>query len=303
VNGAVKISPTDFLATCTTGYRFTFNGQEKTDEISGAGNHNTALYWEYDTRLGRRWNVDPETKFNESSYLTFSGNPIFFIDPIGNSATKYQDENGILIRETKDGNNEKVVTVLDEQMANFKVWEKIGDEKGVMDNAFYNKSLTNTLEKGQNIWKRFTTSKIEFTAGAQGQFEFTIGNVVYDFTVNAGSAGVVSSESNYIDGIQVGKGFNYYGKGNETQIKREISVKAGGGFSLERTRTGYTTAGMKDDAANSYSAQVSAGEYKVIHKNNVVIQILIAKQSVGVAGGVGLNYKVGTGIIKKTVIK
>lgn len=26
------------------GYRFAFNGQEKTDEISGFGNHNTALY-------------------------------------------------------------------------------------------------------------------------------------------------------------------------------------------------------------------------------------------------------------------
>ena len=26
------------------GYRFGFNGQEKTDEIAGAGNHTTALY-------------------------------------------------------------------------------------------------------------------------------------------------------------------------------------------------------------------------------------------------------------------
>ena len=45
------------------GYRFGFNGQEKVDEIAGAGNHTTAEFWEYDTRLGRRWNRDPEPTF------------------------------------------------------------------------------------------------------------------------------------------------------------------------------------------------------------------------------------------------
>jgi hypothetical protein len=41
-------------------YRFGFNGQEKVNEIAGVGNHNTAEFWEYDTRLGRRWNLDPK---------------------------------------------------------------------------------------------------------------------------------------------------------------------------------------------------------------------------------------------------
>ena len=69
--------------------RFAFNGQENTDEISGVGNHNTALYWEYDTRLGRRWNVDPVVKPFESSYATFSDNPIYNIDPNGDNAGDY----------------------------------------------------------------------------------------------------------------------------------------------------------------------------------------------------------------------
>ncbi len=43
-------------------YRFGFNTQEKTDEIAGPGNHNTATFWEYDGRLGRRWNIDPVVK-------------------------------------------------------------------------------------------------------------------------------------------------------------------------------------------------------------------------------------------------
>ncbi|MDA3891191.1 MAG: hypothetical protein PF517_05950, partial [Salinivirgaceae bacterium] len=41
-------------------YRFGFGGQEKDDEITGnSGTHYTAAFWEYDTRIGRRWNVDP----------------------------------------------------------------------------------------------------------------------------------------------------------------------------------------------------------------------------------------------------
>lgn len=47
-------------AMASPSYRFGFNGQEKDDEMSGEGNTNTAEYWEYDARLGRRWNIDPK---------------------------------------------------------------------------------------------------------------------------------------------------------------------------------------------------------------------------------------------------
>ncbi|MFN9319888.1 MAG: hypothetical protein ACK58Q_04825, partial [Chitinophagales bacterium] len=49
-------------------YRFGFNGQEKDDEVYGAGNLNTAEFWEYDTRIGRRWNTDPRPNISVSSY-------------------------------------------------------------------------------------------------------------------------------------------------------------------------------------------------------------------------------------------
>lgn len=64
-------------------YRYGFNGQEKTDEISGSGNHNSALHWEYDTRLGRRWNIDRVVKAWQSGYAAFSNSPIWKIDPNG----------------------------------------------------------------------------------------------------------------------------------------------------------------------------------------------------------------------------
>lgn len=65
-------------------YRYGFNGQEKDDEVTGnSGTSYTAEYWQYDSRLGRRWNIDPVVKPWESPYAAFSNNPIFLIDPTG----------------------------------------------------------------------------------------------------------------------------------------------------------------------------------------------------------------------------
>ena len=66
-------------------YRFGFNGQEKDDEIYGTGNSMTAKFWQYDARLGRRWNVDPKPNCSISQYAVFSGNPIWFSDHLGDT--------------------------------------------------------------------------------------------------------------------------------------------------------------------------------------------------------------------------
>src|ERR1017187_5382601 len=43
--------------------RFLFNGMEQDPEIDGiTGADYTATNWEYDARLGRRWNLEPEAK-------------------------------------------------------------------------------------------------------------------------------------------------------------------------------------------------------------------------------------------------
>ena len=68
---------------CTGSYRYGFNTQEKDDEVYGKGNLNTAMFWEYDTRLGRRWNQDQIVKPWESRYATFADNPIYYVDPLG----------------------------------------------------------------------------------------------------------------------------------------------------------------------------------------------------------------------------
>jgi hypothetical protein len=70
----------------TTAYRYGFNGQDKDDEVSGEGNSNTAEFWQYDTRLGRRFNVDPRPNPSLSIYACFGNNPIFFRDINGDTA-------------------------------------------------------------------------------------------------------------------------------------------------------------------------------------------------------------------------
>ena len=79
-----------FLAP-NSSYRYGFNGQEKDNEVYGTGNLNTAEYWEYDTRIGRRWNVDPSTNPSESPYACLNNNPILFIDPNGDKPSGPDD--------------------------------------------------------------------------------------------------------------------------------------------------------------------------------------------------------------------
>jgi RHS repeat-associated protein len=64
-------------------YRYGFNSQEQDNEIYGNGNSYTAEFWQYDPRLGRRWNVDPVIDFSTSPYHVMHLNPINKTDPNG----------------------------------------------------------------------------------------------------------------------------------------------------------------------------------------------------------------------------
>jgi RHS repeat-associated protein len=66
-------------------YRYGFNGQEKSNEINESSY--TAEAWQYDARLGRRWNIDPVVKPFESPYATLANNPIWLTDPDGRDTT------------------------------------------------------------------------------------------------------------------------------------------------------------------------------------------------------------------------
>ena len=83
--GFPKISQTDYSIICTTGYRFSFNGMEKDDEVKGVGNSLDFGARIYDSRLGRFLSLDPlKDEFRGYSNYSFSiNNPILFIDKNG----------------------------------------------------------------------------------------------------------------------------------------------------------------------------------------------------------------------------
>jgi RHS repeat-associated protein len=69
-------------------YRYSLNGQEREHEITGSPSHSSAEYWMYDSRIARRWEIDPVFKNHESPYATFHNNPITFQDPNGADPVK-----------------------------------------------------------------------------------------------------------------------------------------------------------------------------------------------------------------------
>ena len=69
------------------GYKYGFNGQEKDNQVSGNGNSYSAEFWQYSSRLGKRWNLDPRPNVSISPYATFGNNPILFSDVKGDTIT------------------------------------------------------------------------------------------------------------------------------------------------------------------------------------------------------------------------
>ncbi|MBI1838241.1 MAG: hypothetical protein HYR91_13345, partial [Flavobacteriia bacterium] len=67
------------------GLRYGFNGYEADNEVKGNGNSYTTDYRQYDPRLGRWLTLDPlMAKYpNQSPYVAFNNNPIYFVDPLG----------------------------------------------------------------------------------------------------------------------------------------------------------------------------------------------------------------------------
>lgn len=75
-----------YIAGGSLSYRYGFNGQERSDEIEGPGDSYTAEFWEYDPRIGRRWNVDPKPNASISLFAAFDNSPIWHFDSKGDSS-------------------------------------------------------------------------------------------------------------------------------------------------------------------------------------------------------------------------
>jgi hypothetical protein len=91
-----------FVESAGKKYRFGFNTQERDEDINSE--HYTAEFWEYDSRSGRRWNVDPKT----GKYPALSGYSVLFNSPILRN-DPFGDEPPIGFKEHKGLNNSKLL--------------------------------------------------------------------------------------------------------------------------------------------------------------------------------------------------
>ena len=135
-------------------YKFGFGGQEADQEIAGDKSMYTAQFWEYDAKIGRRWNVDPIIKHSFSTYSTFSNNPIIFIDPMGNTDYYYK---GNYVG--TDGVNNNVVGVISDKGLRDKIREGMkqngkyvieGIDHGVSGDGYFGINR-DVLKKSQSI--------------------------------------------------------------------------------------------------------------------------------------------------------
>jgi len=141
----------------SNGYRYGFNGQER--DVDNGNDMYTAQFWEFDSRIGRRWNVDPLTfKFPwQSPYCGLDDNPIHKADPEGaKTESVHIDPKGNVLKDIKDGDNSvfvhatgitetdvtKTYTATDHSAGGLKVGElgKTIDANGIVTNVLLDNS-------------------------------------------------------------------------------------------------------------------------------------------------------------------
>jgi hypothetical protein len=146
-------------------YRYSYNSQEKSDEIAGAGNHTTAKFWEYSTRLGVRWNTDPVVDPSISPYATKEDNPIKNSDPNGDCTTCPKSGTsgavGLTMNLGTQNNRVSLKFSVTRQLGSFSL--SVGG--GISANGTFNNTGTNGIELRGSVMGGFDNGKTSVQLG------------------------------------------------------------------------------------------------------------------------------------------
>ena len=127
-------------------YRYGFNTQEQDDEVYGNGNLNTAKFWEYDTRLGRRWCIDPKPIVGISSYACFKNNSIIYRDLLGDTTLVYNGDSGDLIAMLPDKNQNTLIILTNLTTLDIQFYSAFNNKEGyasmIESTAKYNSMIS-----------------------------------------------------------------------------------------------------------------------------------------------------------------
>lgn len=139
-----------FTASTASSYRYGFNGQEKSTEVNSDGNLYNGEFWEYDSRIVRRWNVDPVPKVYESPYAVLGNNPISNIDPDGSDTLTFTmnttNRKERRMKSGLDGTSSKVV-----MPGSSTTTENIDIKKGEGADVFYYQQNTTTIDENGKL--------------------------------------------------------------------------------------------------------------------------------------------------------
>jgi hypothetical protein len=153
------------------------NGQIKTDKISGEGNHNTALFWEYDTGLGRRWNVDPKPQIKISDYACFGDNPVTNSDKLGDVFDK---ESESTLQNIKSEINDKITEAKFAKSAIQAKTREVKSEKKL-------KALNLELENIEKQLSEMQSAIVEIAAMEKSKIIFSFAHENANVALSSGS--------------------------------------------------------------------------------------------------------------------
>lgn len=210
------------------------------------------MFWEYDSRIGRRWNLDPRPTVGMSQYATFNNSPIGLIDRFGDTAII--NDNGVLTRNDKNGDgllfhsyttkdkNGKSVTGLTRIHLND---PKLDAEQ--IDLFDVGKKMVRFLDEDEVNWILNKVGADEPLATANRLRAALEAYSAWDFGPNvlvpniAGSDGVegLHGADDYPEAWNQGGGFIFF-KGNVVHRAFNISDAGNFLFSAAATRSGIT---------------------------------------------------------------
>ncbi len=175
-------------------YRFGMNGQMKDNEFTGQdGAHTTAMYWEYDSRIGRRWNLDPKPTIGISDYSCFGNNPILNVDLSGDSwhkgsvakANNYKTNTTNRLNET----NNKITSLNNQRtMAQGDESELAGIDSKLGELTQTKSELEGALQEFSIMENSSTVYKLTNVIGGAGLTKYKNGMVCMEYSDNQSMA-------------------------------------------------------------------------------------------------------------------
>jgi hypothetical protein len=152
-----------YTANASAKYPFSINGQLKETDLND--NITTAMYWEYDSRIGRRWNVDPIFNISESPYACFANNPIVNTDIFGDDPGKKKKKPA----ENKD--DALTVKAYEIVKKHYDSKDKGKDIRNELSNEITDFLKSTTDKKGNNKYFRNAGEAANFTKLVLGLWE------------------------------------------------------------------------------------------------------------------------------------